>query len=87
MLRTLPLLALAATAQAVQTPYALYTFDETSGTVAHDTGSRGSAGDATLFGYDSSTSWTTIGGRKVLAFDGASNYLRAAVALPTAARR
>lgn len=82
MLRSLSLLALAAAAQAVDTPYALYTFNETSGTVAHDTGSRGSAGDATLFGYDSSTSWTTIGGRSVLAFNGSSNYLRSLVALP-----
>ncbi len=85
MLRSLFLLMLAAVAHAVPsgaTPYAHYTFDETSGNIAHDTGSRGSIGDATLYGFSTIEGWRNIDGRGALRFDGASQYAKALVAIP-----
>lgn len=81
-----PLLLLCAAASAQQA-YSRYTFDEAfyapnSSTVA-DSGERGAIGDGVLYGYENSPSFTVIGGRSVLAFNGSSTYVQALVPLNT----
>lgn len=71
--------ASAALAQEV-VPFARYTFDEGSGSVATDTGSRGAVGNGTLYGNPTWVTDPEAGG--ALYFDGVDDYVTAPIGIP-----
>lgn len=76
--------AAASTASAqTAVPYARYTFDEGSGTLATDTGSRGSVGNGTVYGNPTWATDPVEGG--YLVFDGVNDYVTAPIGIPVGA--
>lgn len=78
------LLASAAFASAAAAvPFARYTFEEGSGAVATDTGTRGAVGNGTIYGNPTWATDPTEGG--YLTFDGVDDYVTAPIGIPTGA--